>query len=140
MTLIVEVRERNWEQGLYLDSKQDPDTWQRHLAEKEVVEKRWQQLVDFRGEDGCDSVLEDGSEGGADDDDESDDSLSDDGFWDDDDWHHGEEFEVATPRWLRAEHDKKAALGQPSRGVDGDEAEESDVDDNAFFDALDGSE
>ena len=138
MALITEVRERNWEQGLFLDSKQDPDTWQRHLVQKEDVESGWQALGDFRQEDDCESVSKDGSEESIDDSSEEDDSVSDDGSWVDEDWHHGVEFEIAMPRWLRDDQDSE--VGCMSGHSDHSSGEESDVEDNDFFDALDGME
>jgi len=146
MALITEVRERNWEQGLFLDSKQDPEMWEWHLVQKEGVEKLWRQLVEFRREDDCESVSEDGSEESIDDSNEEDGSGSNDRSYDDGGWHHGLEFQLAMPRWLRDDQPRKAQQQHPNKvsdiagHSDHSSGEESDAEDNAFFDALDGME
>ncbi|KAM7197236.1 Ankyrin repeat-containing domain protein [Rhypophila sp. PSN 637] len=45
--LLVETRERNWEQGLFLYSREDPILWNHHLQQKSEVEELWQEILEF---------------------------------------------------------------------------------------------
>ncbi|KAK4452177.1 ankyrin repeat-containing domain protein [Podospora aff. communis PSN243] len=118
-SLVVETRERKWDEGLFLYSREDHDMWEQHCDEKGMLEKRWREMF---GEGFKTSWVVD--------------------------WEVGEKAEavrIAKPRWLERKCQALAAelpdYESVTNGVDGlrvglpKDGGNTQVEDE-FFDAL----